>query len=218
MTQPAGKSPDARRCQGQLPRCGTLGSERVCHSACDRRAWSVDANLANASGPCGRERGRRLDHFERDWRYVGGRWQVVLAQGRTEELTVIVIDKLLKERAADALYHRTDDLAGDRAGVDQHAAVGDGDVAHNRHLTGGGVNVDNGHVGAVGRGLVRRFVRRDRLEPGRTAGRDDLAGLELPAPAGVLEHLGQDFLAPAPYPRRAPRQRGRPREVRQPPR
>ena len=33
MTRPAGKSPDSRRCQGQLPRCGTLGSERVCHSA-----------------------------------------------------------------------------------------------------------------------------------------------------------------------------------------
>src|SRR4029077_1257065 len=108
--------PYSRRCQGQPARGSTLGTERVCHSAGDGRAWSIDAYLANSPGPCGRERGRGLDHSERDRRYVGGRWQVVLAQGRTTKLAVIVIDKFLKQRAADTLYHPTDDLAGDRAG------------------------------------------------------------------------------------------------------
>ena len=82
----------------------------------------------------------------------------VVHERRVEAVALLVEADQLHQRDADALGQPAVDLAVDDHRVDPHAAVVHRDEAADRDLGGVGVDVDDGDVGAVRVGQVRRVV------------------------------------------------------------
>ena len=114
-----------------------------------------------------------------------GRDQVV-HERRVQAVALLVEADQLHQRDADALGEAAVDLAVDDHRVDAHAAVVDRDEAPHRDLGGVGVDVDDGDVGAVGVGEVRRVVDHLRVEPALHALGHRLAAVG--AQRDVLDH------------------------------
>ena len=107
----------------------------------------------------------------------------VVHQRRRQQLPGVVVDAVLRERAAEALRDPAGDLALDERGIDDAPAVVHRHVAQHAHLTRLDVDLDDGEVGAVGEG-PRSGVR---IVHGRLEARLDPAELVRPEVRGARE-------------------------------
>ncbi len=132
-----------------------------------------------------------------------------------------IVDRLFQQSLADALCHGAMRLAGRHHGIDQHAIVVDGGVAHQIDAAGVAVDLDFHDMGAVGKGHVlarpgvegiERFAflspQRRHLEQADGTvgtGNDEAVSLEADIGFGRLQcfrgkrrSLGDDLVAGAP--------------------
>ena len=107
-----------------------------------------------------------------DGGHLGGRRQQIVDKRCGQRISVVVVDQVLQQGAADALHRATGDLALDDVGVDHRADVLADDVAGQRDAAGDGVHLARAGVGGVG--PVDRCLRGEpggRLQGGRHPGR-----------------------------------------------
>src|SRR5690349_5974943 len=96
---------------------------------------------------------------------AGGRHQVVHERGRLEA-AVLAVRRPLQQYRADALRDAAPDLALDHGGIDERAAVLDGDVPLHLHDASLGVDLDDRAVRAAGPAAFAAVVRGLDLELG----------------------------------------------------
>src|SRR6266436_9337843 len=82
-----------------------------------------------------------------------------------EPVRVWIIDRMLKESLANALYDPARDLALEQERVDGAAEIVDDGIALNYDAAGIGIDLDLGDVAAVGEGLSWRYAVMRRIEP-----------------------------------------------------
>ena len=86
---------------------------------------------------------------------VLGPWQCVVHVGAGQQLAVLVIDRVLAQRLADALHDPAMRLAIDQQRVDDRAEIIDESIADDLDHAGLGVDLDLGDVAAIGEGRGR---------------------------------------------------------------
>src|SRR5262245_16690751 len=79
----------------------------------------------------------------------------IVGEGGRERLTTVVIDELLRQRAAEPLSEAADELAFDQLRIDRAADVVGNRVALDLDAPGGAVDGDNRSMDAVRIGHVR---------------------------------------------------------------
>jgi hypothetical protein len=80
---------------------------------------------------------------------VRGRGAMRSGERSGQELAVLVVDRPLHQRLADALDHAAMRLAFDQEGVHDHPEIVNHRVFHHCHDTGLGINLDLGDVAPI---------------------------------------------------------------------
>ena len=153
------------------------GVQRVDDRVDDRGRRPDVRRLADALGAERVVRARRDRLAELEVGTLERRRDQVVHERRVEAVALLVEREHLHQRDADAFGEAAVDLAVDDHRVDAHAAVVDRDEAPDGDMSRVGVDVDDGDVGAVGVGEVRRVVDHLCVEPALHSGRQLLAAV-----------------------------------------
>ena len=147
----------------------------------------------------------------RQHRQLGRGRQQVVREGGGERLAAVVVAHPFEQRVADPVRDAAMDLAVDDHRIDQVSGILQRVILDDAHLAGLHVDLDLGHVAAVGVGQIVDAELPVGLEPRLDAGREAVAG-RAAQDARELAELDRELAArrsPAPRRRRS-RDRARP--------
>src|SRR5579862_6176897 len=152
-----------RSCRELVNVAATPG-ERIGHCASDRAKRTDDRALAAALETAQSCR-RRVGVMHLDPRNFERRGYEIVGQRDGARLAgLLVIDKLLKERLADALRDPSDDLSLDHRRIDDGADVFGSNITHDLDFTGLRVDIDHGDMGAACEAAEFWIVERGDFE------------------------------------------------------
>ena len=169
--------------------------EGVDHGVLDRRGAADRGRLADALGPEGVQRGRRLRRRGVERRELGRRGERVLGERRGDEVAVGVVADLLVQRLADARRHATVLLPLHEGGIDHPSAVVDRHVPQHPHPPRLRVDLHDAHVRAEregGRALVEVEVRGESRQSVTSVGSLAVLAGRRPGEHRPVERAGGD--------------------------
>ena len=144
----------------------TKGSERVHHGIRKTRRASDGARLAHALHTQ-RIHGRGSHgSIGFDPGHVAGAGNGVVGQLAGDELALVVVNSLLKQRLAHGLHDSAVNLPIDEERINHIAAIVHGDILLHADIAGIGIDFNDAQVRAEGKCEVRGLKKRGGIEAG----------------------------------------------------